>query len=408
MPLDDLQSCFLTTLYPCHIPNPKKLELEFTTQCRLISIREQAIKTTEEDIGRITKEQTKCSDLAFQLRKECRKSFELLLKIFAKLFSSDIQHEIKNIMEMNMLSRSRQFNEQKILKPHEIQHGQSNVHATFALLFHKSSFIEKCRILLQEIDRVHEVKSDSVASAMLHSMPQLFPKKVLCDNLYTEMKKLILEQIKGEESSHPLLDINAIGNSEDKDDISIDTFDSENVDCFNNECKQSDHEASFHCHNENKQIPSKLLCRACGTYPCSWISPTDVVMFREKRENLSTRVLSMRKERLQALVSGNSDEKSLNIIEEGIKELNIELVDTDCQLSISAVDKELHDSFNSTSKYLLVRSLHGYDTLMHRTEAIDALTAEHDHLVAKLASKEVLNDILDRSVIFSLINTQFG
>ena len=36
-----------------------------------------------------------------------------------------------------------------------------------------------------------------------------------------------------------------------------------------------------------------------------------------------------------------------------------------------------------------------YGTLMNRTEAIDALTIEHNRLVATLSSKEVLNDILD-------------
>ena len=79
-----------------------------------------------------------------------------------------------------------------------------------------------------------------------------------------------------------------------------------------------------------------------------------------------------------------------------MRESTIKLARVNEQLKLKDVDKELHDTFNSVNKYVVVHSLHGYVSLIHRSEAIDALTFEHDRLVAILVSKETIDGILDR------------
>ena len=83
-------------------------------------------------------------------------------------------------------------------------------------------------------------------------------------------------------------------------------------------------------------------------------------------------------------------------LEEKIRSSMIAKTRIEETLQLQAVDKELYDAATCTSKYIVIRSLHGYDTLMDRSGAIEALLAQHDHLVAVLVSKEIIDDVLDR------------
>jgi hypothetical protein len=347
----------------------------------LISVRKQSIKDINDSIIQITSDGKSHIDSAKKLEKQIDYSLKILPKVFDRLFGNETHLKIEQIMtSYDSMTR-------KVIKSCENQFRSITAKSRYTTLSEVVSFSDRCRMLLREIDRVHLFNGDHVASALLHATPQIFPKKDLKDKLQIELKKMMYNKINEEELEHPLLRHNLASRHYDGDCDSINTFDSGN----------EEHTIStLDCNETDDEISAKPICEACETFPCQWNASIDVATLNEKRNQLSSTVMTIKQERFKLSSNSHDDDVSLSMMEEEIRKLTIELQRIDEQLKLAAVDKELHDSYNSTSKYFVVRSLHGYDSLMHRSEAKDALSVEHDRLVAILVSKETIDDILDR------------
>jgi hypothetical protein len=59
-------------------------------------------------------------------------------------------------------------------------------------------------------------------------------------------------------------------------------------------------------------------------------------------------------------------------------------------LKLNIVDRELHDTYNSSSDYVEIVSVHGYKALMWIGEAEKSLTKIRDKLIAKTMVSEVI------------------
>ncbi len=342
-------------------------------------MRQQSIQDTINCIDEIVREQNLHSNLALDLEKQNESYLEILPRAFDNLFGNGMFDKVNRVMLEEEDDGSINTVEMENLSSVKKDSRYTSLHDAPTVAC-------QCRLLLQEIDRVDKVRDKHVASAMLHAMAQLFPKDILLKKLEKEIERVILGEIRREELGHPLLTQEITENFDDADNDSVDTLDSESYNDLKGENNLYD---TF-----DDGISST---RSASWSPCSDNNSIDVTKLSEQRDQISATLLSIKQE--QYKISKRGDEThfaSQQQLEDERIELAIKLKRIDEELKLAAVDKELHDSYKNTSEYIVVRSLHGYETLMHRGEAIDALNAEHNRLVAALVSKEVIDDILER------------
>lgn len=314
-------------------------------------------------------------DLALKLYQQNECSLEVMSVALCKLFGSQLRYqEIKDAIIVSMIESDT--------------------------MIEASRFTERSREILREIDCVKDDDGKLVASSLLHDMPQLFQKEVLLKNLESEMKQLLLNNLKNEESIHPLYNYVS---TDDEDYDSVDTLDSE-LSMINDKIDQEDETINVQSDNGHDLEETYLNashCKICNTCPCQWFDSNDRHhLLKEKQNEMSTRVMLLKRQRVRLLSKKNEEEmQALDGIEEEIRGSTIALTNIEQELKLLAVSHELHNIMLSSSiKYVLVQSLHGYDTVMYKDEAIYSLTAEEDRLVATLTARELLDDLLDRLV----------
>ena len=352
----------------------KEIEKKYASQCRLISVRRKTIEEATLEISQLKEEEVKHIGLAEQFEKDSERSLVLLPVAMEKLFGVETQEKVQNVMTFV----SSLANELLVNRTSKTIHRNS----IFPSLSDEKEMKSKYRLLLQEIDRIDRLKDDRAASAMLHATPQLFPKEVLQQNLEIELNKMICQEISDNETNHPLLkldqnDINAM------DNLSVDTFDSQEYDEIPNK-------GDF----EFNPIDSHSDTNAMVVY--QWKDPRELDTLVSQRDDLGSRILRLKKERRNSMKLSGKATNALTELEEKMRCATVEKTRIEDTIKLAAIDADLHAVTKRVSKYFVVRSLHGYDTLMHRSEAVDALSAEHDHLVATLVSREIIDDALDR------------
>ena len=230
---------------------------------------------------------------------------------------------------------------------------------------------ERSRLLIREIDRVTAYADDLVPSTILHTLPQLFPKKELLTDIKRELMMNILEDIRQEDSRNPYFQKVVTG--ENDDDSSCDTLDFEKDDatlpCRSNDIIEID---------TTQDVDESSTGRS---YQCFRNNIIDERHFEERRGTLTSKILSMRR-------------RDSTDAEDDMQELLREAQDIDKTLKLSRIDKELYDAYDARAGYIIIRALHGYDTMMRTEQAIDALEKERDRLVAFFVSEELIDDAL--------------
>ncbi len=353
----------------------KKAEAAFAKQCRLISIRHQTILETKNSFIQIMDNQKNCQDSVLKLQQQNECSLEIMSLALCKLFGNQLRYqEIKDAIKVSMIESD--------------------------IAIETSRFTKRSREILREIDCVKNDDGKLVASSLLHDMPQLFQKEVLVKNLESEMKQLLLINLKNEESTHPLYNYVS---ADDEDNDSVDTLDS-GLSMMNDELDQKDETKDIQSdsgHVLEENFLNASLCKICDTNPCQWFDSNDGHhLLKERQDEMSTRLMLLKRQRVRLLSKKYEVEmQALEDIDEEIRVLTRTLTKTEQKLKLLAVSHELHNiMLSSSSKYVLVQSLHGYDTVMYKDEAIYALTVEEDRLVATLTARELLDDLLDRLV----------
>ena len=249
------------------------------------------------------------------------------------------------------------------------------------------SYIECARCTLNEIDRVEMEETPLVASIILHSLPQLFPKDVLIDELERQLDSLTRKEIGNDEEAicsgrKPFLDFNICFN----DNGSIaDTLDS---------ADEEGEEAGAENIGSNKvaiQLQKAKYCIACNSIHCLWASSIDYENALKRREEL-THLIVKTKQQHRHCVSSSEVTASTEILRNA--RLEAQIIDDECKLH--CIDMELHKTIQQrTQKYTITRALHNYDCMMLTEDAIYTLEKEHDHLVAKKSALEIIDDILE-------------
>ena len=244
------------------------------------------------------------------------------------------------------------------------------------------SYIRQARSTLNEIDRVQMEKKPLVASTMLHSLPQLFPKDVLIHELERLFDSLTRKEIMKEEeatsSRRKLFWDSKICMNDDGS--STDTLDS----------ADDDEESGAENITSSKvgtQPQNEKLCIACKSI-CVWASIINYENELKRREELTCLIIqTKRKHRYSASLS--------NVSIELLRQASLEAQTIDDKCKLYRVDMELHSIIQKkTQKYIITRALHNYDCMMFTTDAIYTLEKEHDRLIAKITAAEIIDDIL--------------
>lgn len=141
-------------------------------------------------------------------------------------------------------------------------------------------------------------------------------------------------------------------------------------------------------------------CLACRQRKCQWRTSIDFDACSMRKRALDDEIERIRSDRdstvfqsdvcLSAQLGGNNIFTRADVLDE----LTGELRDLNMYMELDAIDKELHDAFNSRKEYFECRALHGFSVLLWTNHARKALNDRQSRLVAMITAKEVVDDIL--------------
>lgn len=200
-----------------------------------------------------------------------------------------------------------------------------------------------------------------IESSVLHDgVPQTFVPCELRDELSLELDRLLTEQLLREERKRWSEDTN-------------------NID----EGTQSQSDGCLACNGQCKWTPS---CDANA------LAKRRKLLYRELKvvENSNAKTIQSVLAR-----SARSGGEVRFVRQDLLQQLADEIQQIDSQLQLQRIDEELHSTYASTAEFVSVRSIHGYDTTVHRTDAIWALEREHDRHISQMAAAETIDNILE-------------
>ena len=270
----------------------------------------------------------------------------------------------------------------KIVKLDSYQTGPRIASHLFSSEPEASSYIDRSRALLREIDRVHLEEKPLVASIMLHSMPQLFPKGVLIKELERLLGCMASEMIRKQGET----EISILKTKECVNDVQSLTYTLDTEDVEEN--------SRVECSTSNDgQTQSQIgnYCIACDSTSCIWASAIDYESALKRREELTHLIVETKRQNSKRFSLHNGSITADDIFRQA--SLEAECIDDKCKLH--CIDMELHNAIRKRSqKYTVTRALHNYDSMMFTEDAIYALEREHNRLVAKISALEVIDDVL--------------
>ena len=226
----------------------------------------------------------------------------------------------------------------------------------------------KCQAILTEIDRCSNFNEKYIESSVLHDVPQMFVPSELRVALEDELDTLLTEKLLREERIHA------------RSSLPSDTT-----------------AISFESPSDNSKETVTLI--QCGH---EWTPCYDAIALVKRRKELNRELKAGEKHEEGDIIQSTVARSAMNggdLVfqrDELIKELSDEIQQIDAKLMLSKIDEELHRvAFASiVDEMVTIRSIHGYDQVLPRRAALAALDFEHNRLVAKIISVEIVDDIL--------------
>lgn len=358
------------------------IELEIIHWCKINAIRNEDLDKTLTDINDLVKLRQKCIiDI-----EDMEKKNQIMTKHFQKAL-------------LSMLPPYEASKKLSEFKSQPIQNYIFPCPSTSSNIY----FDDRCRKLILALDDAMECSDRFIDCSLLHEVQHRYPVQVLCVELDRELDRVITDEILDKEKANSLFRTcpsspNAIplgprylGRRKKGRDAG-------------RRCLSLLPEEGAMNLKRDIEIRKKLGfggCIACLNNPCNWKPVVDnIEPLQERKEVLTNELFLISKKHDNVLTS-----KVPGSVMRGGEErfhrqdliyvLRLECREIDLQISLTEVDKELHDAIASCEPYIEVSSLHGYNTLMNTYEAREALEREHSHLVALSVSGDVVNDILN-------------
>lgn len=293
----------------------------------------------------------------------------------------------------------------------------------------------RCRLVLAELERANASSEDFVDSSILHSSEQRFPIKILRKELNRELDRLLLLQVK-EQETFILKDIRRkerdsyilaqVKNSDDLDGLMSSSDEEDEEDEGDGTGKKANGEDE-NAESEDDEDPGgtaarinaalekaqaeRAHCQACNTSPCEYTPPVDLVELEERMSELRKELETAR--RIDETVkfvdsqvpkSVKQGGKSRMLRTDLIRELVAEITSLERKARLVIVDEELHLAYASKSPFMETKALHGYKQVQWTQNVIIALEGER----ARLLGAEVVEELLDGVLDFMLEGWIFG
>lgn len=224
----------------------------------------------------------------------------------------------------------------------------------------------KCQTILTEIDRCSNFNEKYIESSVLHDVPQMFVPSELRVALEDELDTLLTEKLLREEqllTSLPPSSTTAI---------------------------------LFEPSSDNSKESVTLIQGGHDWNPCY-----DAIALVKRRKELNRELKNCEKHQEGDIIQSTVARSAMDggdlafQRDELIKELSDEIQIIDAKLLLLKIDEELHRAYAcSEDEMVTIQSIHGYDQVLPRHAALAALDFEHNRLIAKIASVEIVDDIL--------------
>lgn len=225
---------------------------------------------------------------------------------------------------------------------------------------------KKCRQILLEIEKCKKTEEKYIESSVLHDVPQIFHAKELEGELEAELDRLLTEQILCHER------ISSVS-------------------------PKNEEEGSL----EDVKTRTPRGCLACRSCRCYWAPFCDIVVLDDRKNELETELKSIQNKKGIQVIESTVPRSVIDggdikfTPSELIDELLREIKEIDSKRTLSMVDAELHAIYASTDESVIISSLHGFDVIFQREDAIVALESERNRRIATIASAEVISGILE-------------
>ena len=145
--------------------------MEYASHCRLISVRQQSVEDTNIIIDENTREQMYHCNSVLDLEKENENYLEILPMAFHKLFANNMCEMVKKIM-LEKDEESKHSKETKNVS-------SVSKDSRYISLTDAPTTTCRCRLLLQEIDRVSSMKKSTLPVQCYIPCLSFFQRKFL-------------------------------------------------------------------------------------------------------------------------------------------------------------------------------------------------------------------------------------
>ncbi|GBG24732.1 Hypothetical Protein FCC1311_009502 [Hondaea fermentalgiana] len=301
----------------------------------------------------------------------------------------------------------------------------------------------RCRLVLVELERANESKDAFMDSSVLHSSEQRFPIRILRKELNRELDRLLLLQVKEQETfilkelrrkerdslilaqatkEDDLAELMSSSDEEDEEEEEDDGDENDEGDDGDNEIgnakareRQSkddgnasdddgdpDSTAARINAAKAKAAAERAFCQACNTSPCSYEPPVDLVKTEERKMELRKELEAVR--RIDVNVKFVESTVARSVKQGGnsrmlrtdlLRELDAELISLERKIRLQIVDEELHMACASKSAFVETKALHGYKQVQWTQNVVLALENERGRLLGGEVVEELIDGVLD-------------
>jgi hypothetical protein len=269
--------------------------------------------------------------------------------------------------------------------------------------------------LLEELHRVDDMPPTTkyVDSHLLHAQPQRFYKDVYKSAIEAEIDRIVAEQIRERERALALA-IGPYAFSDDKDGAVSESTEGEGEDweagvlqAGNDDVTVPSYGAiadgredaeqgvleSWSAYVDEKQIDARLKQLHAEIRRLQAEAGSLGVATRRRSVTASAITESTVQTHVPlSAIRGGRPQMSLN---DAVREMRWESNELSKHIQLADMDRELHNALLSDSASITVSALHKYPTLMRRSEAVEALSAAREQLIARVIAVEVVDDMLE-------------
>ena len=279
----------------------------------------------------------------------------------------------------------------------------------------------RCREILQVLDSVEKKNIPVLVTSLVHETPQQFSSYMAQIELQKELDTIIKTQIFHKETQYKFLteeidenngtknDIDMLGNFLDRDHLqhlkTSETRISQYIHKFSGTLfagskRLIDEKTLISKENAAKESKyDKSFCLACRMNPCTWTSNVDTEQLERNLKKLTSELLNFQK-KTEASINVITKSQGISIVTEHnrddfLKMKISEIKRTQNLMTLTSLDKELHDAYATTNGTIELRALHGYPVVISRNEAIVTLEREHNKLIATIVAEDAFDHVLN-------------